>query len=324
MAVSVRGQLRRRAQALAAIRAWMQARDILEVDSPALWPWANTDPAIASLQVPGHGWLHTSPEFGMKRLLACGSGDIYQLSHVFRAEEDGPHHRCEFMMLEWYRLGLDHRQLAAETVALIQHLRSVFDLPSLREKTLTHRQLFLRFAGIDPQAVDEDELRARCQKHGLTGWHGRQAGLDFLLAVVIEPQLASDTLYTVLDYPPEQAALARIGRDEHGQPVAARFEIFQGGMELANGYHELSDGQAYRQRFRQENRRRQETGQNPLPLDEPLCALLERQPLPDCAGVALGFDRLLMALFDQQHIGQRWPAVLEPRPSSQQQEGNPP
>ena len=311
MPAAARERLQRRARLLADLRAWMAERQVLEADTPALWPWANTDPAIASLPA-GDGFLHTSPEFGLKRLLALGSGDVYQLGHVFRSEENGPLHRNEFLMLEWYRLGLDHRQLAEEVLALIQHLRALRGLPVASSETLSYRALFQRHAGLDPFDTDEARLRQHCRQQGLQGWHGRQAALDFLLAVVIEPQLDADTLYVVLDYPPEQAALARLHTDSRGQAVAARFEVFAGPMELANGYHELPDGAAYRQRFQQENRHRQQQGLPAMPADDPLCRLLEQQPLPDCAGVALGVDRLQLYLQGETDLAALWPAALDP------------
>ncbi len=311
MPAPARECLQQRACLLAELRAWMAGRQVLEADTPALWPWANTDPAIASLPA-GEGFLHTSPEFGLKRLLALGSGDVYQLSHVFRGEENGPLHRNEFLMLEWYRLGLDHRQLAGEVLALIQHLRALRGLPEAGSEILSYRELFQRHAGLDPFETDEARLRKLCRQQGLQGWHGRQAALDFLLAVVIEPQLDADTLYVVLDYPPEQAALARLRKDRHGQTVAARFEVFAGPMELANGYHELTDGNAYRQRFQQENHLRQQQGLPAVAADEALCQLLEQYPLPDCAGVALGVDRLQLYLQGEQDLAALWPAVLDP------------
>lgn len=311
MPASARTRLQKRAQLLADLRAWMTEHAILEADTPACWPWANTDPAIASLPA-GNGYLHTSPEFGLKRLLALGSGDVYQLSHVFRDEESGPLHRNEFLMLEWYRLGLDHQQLAGEVLALIQHLRQLRGLPPAPTETLRYHELFQRHAGIHPLACEQQTLRALCERHGLQGWHGRTAALDFLLAVVIEPQLDDDTLYVVLDYPPEQAALARIHHDETGEPVGARFEVLAGGMELANGYHELQHGGDYRQRFQQENHRRRQLGLAEMPVDEPLCQLLEQQPLPDCAGVALGVDRLQLYLEGERNLAALWPATLDP------------
>lgn len=297
-------QLQRRADLFAWTRHWFHQRNILEVDVAALNLWANTDPNIDSLRVVQGGFLHTSPEFGMKRLLAQGSGDIYQMSHVFRAEEAGRLHRKEFMMLEWYRLNLDHKQLMIETLTFIQEALQTVNL-KLAVEHYSYQSLFEQFASVNPFEISDQQLQKLATQHGLVqSTSDRDQLLDFIFAVVIQKQLSTTTLYTIDAFPSSQAALSRILPDK--PQCCARFEILIGDLEIANGYHELLEGQLYRERFEAELSKRDD----PLPMDESLCALLEKQPLPDCAGVALGMDRLLMIMMNETDIAHVLPENL--------------
>ncbi len=286
--------LRLRARILARIRAFFETRGVLEVETPCLSAAANPDPHIDSLAVPvagGRRWLHTSPEFPMKRLLASGSGDIWQIARVFREGEVGRRHNPEFTLLEWYRVGWDHHRLMDEVEALLPAVTGIDTEPAQR---LTYREAFRRHAGIDPLSATVAELREAVQAHGIAAsdlgadpdpWR------DLLLTHVVESALPNAVPVFIHDWPASQAALAKVRDDE--PPVAERFELFWQGMELANGYHELTDPAEQRRRFEVENRRREAAGRPPMPLDEHLLAALAHG-LPACAGVALGLDRLVM------------------------------
>lgn len=292
--------LRARTGLMARIRAFFRERDVWEVDTPLLSRAGIPDPAIPSVHaetVDGRRWLHTSPEFPMKRLLAAGSGDIYQICPVFRDGERGRWHNPEFRMLEWYRLGLDDRALAREACELITAvcragqgpLAAIDEAP----QWLSYRDAFRREAGIDPFA-DSDETIAEAAiavlgTGGPTDWT-RADWLDLLGGSRVFPALGHGRVTVLTDFPPEQAALARVKDSE--PPVAARFELFLGGVELANGFHELSDAAEQRRRFEAENRARTAAGHAAMPLDEALLSAMAAG-LPDCAGVALGLDRLL-------------------------------
>jgi lysyl-tRNA synthetase class 2 len=290
-------RLRLRAALQRRLRAWFDDRDILEVDTPALSRAAATDPAIESLGVTVGGiphYLHTSPEFPMKRLLAAGSGDVYQLCRVFRDGERGRRHSPEFTLLEYYRLGYDDRRLAEEVDGLLRHLLDGYrDLGATRR--LSYAEALAEHAGVDA-ARDPPARLAECL--GAAGIDvpsavagDRDALLDLLLATVVEPCFERDAPTILSDFPPSRAALARLRPGP--PPVAARFELFLGGMELANGFHELADTVEQRRRFEADLRTRDRAGQAAPPMDERLLAALAAG-LPDCAGVAIGFDRVVM------------------------------
>lgn len=283
------------------IRAFFSARDVLEVETPALSHAATTDPNLANFATPYHGpapgtlWLHTSPEFPMKRLLAAGAGSIYQIGKVFRDGEAGRLHNPEFTMVEWYRLGFDHHALMDETLALVTEAldgRRMFASP----EKLSYREAFELHAGLDPHRADVAALATAIKRHGIeTGSNLAREPVDvlrdLLLTHVVEPQLGRGRLTALYDYPASQAALARIRPGD--PPVAERFEVYLDGIELANGFHELGDAAEQRARFERDLVRRKEQGLPAVPMDERLLAALEAG-LPDCAGVALGFDRLAM------------------------------
>ncbi|MGC6486666.1 MAG: EF-P lysine aminoacylase EpmA [Planctomycetota bacterium] len=297
--------LRARAALTAKVRAFFAARGVLEVDTPLLGDGlvveAHIDPVPVSVRLgpgaPQARHLLTSPEGPMKRLLAAGSGPIYQLARAFRDGEVGRRHAVEFTMLEWYRPGFDHHQLMDEVEALVGELLP--DVAAAPFDRVTYRDLFVHYAGLDPFAVTPPDVLARCRALGVDVPAGLGAGslddaLDLVLVSHIEPQLGRARPVFVHDYPPSQAALARVqGRDGEGPATAARFELYHQGVELANGYHELADAAEQRARFEAANRQRVQLGRRALPLDEALLAALAAG-FPDCAGVALGFDRLVM------------------------------
>ena len=286
------------------IRAFFESRGVLEVETPLLCRTTATDPHLNSFTVPAGGqerYLQTSPEFCMKRLLAAGSGPIYQLCKAFRFEEQGRLHNPEFTLLEWYRTGFDHLDLMDDVERLLRHVLE--DIPLLA--SVQHwiwRDLFREFAAIDPFAADVAELQALLQRQGIetVGLQDadRDAWLDLVMTQLIEPRLGAGLVF-VRDYPASQAALARVRPGN--PPLASRFEVYLNGIELANGFHELADAAEQGRRFEAENAARARAGLPVLPVDRALLAALE-SGLPDCAGVALGLDRLLLLTCGAGHI----------------------
>ena len=287
------GQLQARALLLREIREFFAERKVMEVETPLISMSGNTDPEIQSIRTADGGYLRTSPEFALKRLLASGSGDIYELGRVFRGGEAGRTHNPEFTMLEWYRKGFSHHRLMDEVTDLIRRCgRGKFDHWPVQK--LSYRQLFLHHAGLDPNDADVSTLAERAQESGINELElTRRQWLDLLLSVVIQPALPEHCLTYVHDFPADQAALARVRQDN--PPVAERFELYLGRTELANGYQELTDAAEQARRFEADNRQRESRGQPVYQADHNLVKALEHG-LPECAGVALGVDRLLMAV----------------------------
>ena len=296
--------LKLRARMLERLRAFFSQRAVLEVETPVFSSAASTDPALASFHTRYTGplfprgqtfYCHTSPEFPMKRLLAAGSGSIYQLGKVFRDGESGRLHNPEFTLLEWYRVGFDHWELMDEAVALITTLLDGQRALAPPEK-LSYREAFERHGGFDPLTADTKTLAAAITRHGIQidldlENENPDVLRDLLLTHVIETHLGCGHLTVLYDYPASQAALARIRPGP--PPVAERFEIYLDGIELANGFHELSDATEQQRRFEHDLSKRAAAGLPDVPMDTRLLAAL-RVGLPDCAGVALGFDRLVM------------------------------
>jgi lysyl-tRNA synthetase class 2 len=292
-AIEARGQL------LTDIRMFFAERGVLEVETPIISPAGTVDPNIESIATRDDHFLRTSPEFAMKRLLAAGLRDIYELGRVFRAGEKGRHHNPEFTMLEWYRAGVPYLELAGEVAALVRHCgRGRLDDWPVRR--IAYRDLFRRATGIDPWLGGEAELENCIAERGINaGPLDRQELIDLVMAEVIQPGLPGEQMTVVYDYPAEQAALARI---RPGDPdVAERFELYLGQAELANGYQELTDPEEQRQRFERDRRQRMQRGGEGIPFDAALVDAL-RAGLPDCSGVALGVDRLLMAILKLDRI----------------------
>lgn len=290
-----------RARLYALIREFFGARSVLEVETPMLSEAGNTEPNIESFATRFDGpvvagarerWLRTSPEYPLKRLLAAGIGDCYELGRVFRNGEAGRRHNPEFTMLEWYRIGWDHLRLMREVADL---LAAASALVGRRVDAVAsnYRDLFFDALGFDPHTVDDATLRAalagvRIDGDGL----GRDDWLDLVMTHRLQPSFPRDRILLLYDYPASQCALARIRPDT--PPIAERFEVYLGPIELANGYHELGDPAEQRARFERDNARRRARGQRELPFDERLLAVLPT--MPGCAGVALGIERLLMCL----------------------------
>ncbi|MCY7353535.1 MAG: EF-P lysine aminoacylase GenX [Lysobacter sp.] len=303
------GTLRLRAQLNALIRAFFQDRHVLEVETPILSQAGNTDPNIASFVLEFSGrtdgaprmrWLRTSPEFAMKRLLAAGIGDCYELGRVFRDGEAGGRHNPEFTMLEWYRVGWDHHRLMDEAVELVAAALELGGRAIPIVHKTTYREIYRQCLGVDVVHDPDNALRAalgdvQIDPAGLT----RDDWLDLLMTHRIQPHLDAGTVTLVHGYPPSQSALARLTADD--PPVAQRFELYLGPLELANGYHELTDPQEQRRRFQRDLDLRARRGDWQPPMDQHLLDALDAG-LPDCAGVALGVDRLLMAMVGAARI----------------------
>jgi lysyl-tRNA synthetase class 2 len=295
--------LRLRAAAYADIRAFFAARDVLEVETPILSAAGNTDPNIESFETQFSGpasagdarrWLRTSPEYPLKRLLAAGIGDCYELGRVFRNGEAGRRHNPEFTMLEWYRVGWDHHRLMDEVAELVALVVARVGR-ALHVERITYRTLYRERLGLDPFTADDASLRhalgdVRIEGDGL----GRDDWLDLLMTHRLQPAFPDDRLTFVHDYPASQCALARI-RGEGSDAVAERFEAYLGSQELANGYHELVDAAEQRARFERDLDLRAKRGAVRPQIDDRLLAALQ-SGLPDCAGVALGVERLLLAM----------------------------
>lgn len=284
--------LKARAELYGSVRVFFARRGVLEVDTPVLSAHATVDRHIESFAVPGGGWLQTSPEFAMKRLLCAGAGAIFQIAPVFRREECGRHHNPEFRLLEWYRPGFDHLQLMDEVEALLRELR-VLRGPGFER--LSYREAFQRHAGLDPFEASSGQLAARVLEAGYASLDGpalsRDALLDVLMSLRVGPQLGRDAPAFLYDFPASQSALARVRPG--APPLASRFELFWQGLELANGFHELADADEQRARFEADQAARAAQGQAVPPYDAHLIAALHAG-LPECAGVALGLDRVLM------------------------------
>ncbi len=293
--------LRERARLMAKVRAFFAQRDVLEVETPVLGQGGSTDVHLVSLHTLARTdkgqrrlWLQTSPEFHMKRLLAAGSGPIFQLARSFRDGEIGARHNIEFTMLEWYRPQFTLDQLIGEAATLIMSLLPSFPGPLVHYR---YRELFHTYVEVDPFTTSLERLRAiaaeRAQMPAQSlADEGRDTCLDLLMSVVFEPQLGQQELSVVVDYPASQAALARRHQDTDGEWVASRFEVYLNGIELANGYDELTDATEQRTRFAEDNAERRRLGLPEVDVDERLLAALEHG-IPEGAGVALGIDRLI-------------------------------
>lgn len=294
------GVIRQRAEMLARARAWFASQAVLEVQTPLLSSAAVSDPAIESIAVStGSGrrlFLQTSPEYPMKRLLAAGIGDCYQICPVFRDGESGRLHSPEFTMIEWYRVGFGVEDLQRDVAGLLQATTA-----GLRAfapaRSLTYREAIRQSCGLDIRGASVGDIALILAASGIrpaaAGDWDLDAWLDLLMGAVVGPGLGFDAPVFVRDYPASQAALAKLRRDDDGTPVAERFELYVDGVELANGFHELGDADEQRSRFERDLAERRARGQPLNPLDERLLAALAHG-LPGCSGVALGFDRLAM------------------------------
>lgn len=291
--------LLKRAQLLTDIRDFFKVKSVLEVEVPVIGFSTVTDPNLSSLTTCVGGkdfFLQTSPEFFMKRLLASGSGPIYYLGKAFRDDEHGRRHNPEFTMLEWYREGFDDRLLANELVALVRTLA-----PDVEVEIYSYASIFERHIGLDPHLASAEELEEKAKVILDVSWRfaDKNTWLDLLFSHVIEPKMKN--LCIIFDYPASQCALARIEVNTEGVEVAKRFEVFWKGVELANGYWELTDPCIQKQRFLIDLEQRKKMGYDLPDIDNKFVAALE-SGLPECSGVALGVDRLFMCLLDTDDI----------------------
>lgn len=299
----------RRAQLLTDIRQFFMRRQVLEVQTPLLSQAGNTEPFLQSVAADVTYqdrkytyYLHTSPEFAMKRLLASWQVPIYQICPVFRNNEIGVRHNIEFTMLEWYQLNYNLTDMASELEALLETL---YGHPIVMNH-YRYADAFMDFVGIHPLTASLSALQAVAEDKGLTGFDfntnstmgneedRRQAWLDLLFSHMVEPNLGHDLPTLIIEYPPATAALAKTAFDKEGNKIAKRFELYISGIEIANAYDELADGQALRERFEQDNQARYRHNLPQVPIDEHLLAACD--DLLPCSGIAVGVDRLLMVI----------------------------
>ncbi|MDF2417378.1 EF-P lysine aminoacylase GenX [Acinetobacter beijerinckii] len=302
--------LKARAEMYTKIRQFFAERNVLEVETPILSQAAVTDVHLASVQVQRHihgklntQYLQTSPEFPMKRLLASGSGAIYQICKVFRDDEHGRKHNSEFTMLEWYRPGLDLKGLMHETSELLE-VCLAHRFGEVRPYILSYKHAFQDRLDINPLQATLKQLKEAANRVGLNLDLGndRLAYMDLLFSHFVEPSLGFDAPVFLTDFPPEMASLAKIKTDEEGELVAARFEVYIEGLELANAYDELLDTEVLAARFDADNAERAQQGLPVIPTDQYLLAALPN--MPECSGIALGIDRLLMVAMNKMKIDQ--------------------
>ncbi|KMT65678.1 elongation factor P--(R)-beta-lysine ligase [Catenovulum maritimum] len=301
--------LKQRAAIIQQIRQFFYERKVMEVETPLLASAGVTDLYLENLitefQGPGFAtpkelYLQTSPEFAMKRLLAAGSGCIFQICKAARDDESGRYHNPEFSILEWYRIGFNHFDLIDEIDQLLQLV-----LSCEKAERYSYQAVFQQHLGIDPLTASAQELKLALMSQGeadLANMSDNKTDLlQFILSQCIEPKIGQSRPCVIYNFPAEQASLAKISKQDNR--VAERFEIYYKGIELANGFHELTDSNEQAKRFEQDNKARVEAGKKPKPIDYNLLAALSAG-LPDCAGVALGIDRLVMLALNKPHIDQ--------------------
>lgn len=301
----------RRAELYADIRAYFSAQNVLEVEVPVLGDYGVTDVHIDNPEGTVGGrkvYLQSSPEYFLKRLLAAYGRAVYSLGKAFREGESGARHHREFTMLEWYRPAWDEHQLMDDVAGLMSAIGFETDTPgtlisATEPQRLSYRDAFFTATGLDPHRAADAELRELAAQLGLSsGSDFRSTCLDFIFSFKVEPNLPMGLVF-IYDYPAAQAALAKLSEDRHGNPVARRFEAFLNRMEVANGYWELCDADEQRQRFEADNQARIALGKKPMAIDEAILAALSHG-LPECAGVALGLDRVLMQLLGVSSISE--------------------
>ena len=294
-----------RAKLIEEIRRFFTDRGLLEVETPVLSEFGVTDVHLATFStefISPFGdlsktlWLSTSPEYHMKRLLAAGSGPIFQIGKVFRNEEAVNRHNPEFTMLEWYRPHFDMYRLINEVDDLLQQ---ILECPPA--ESMSYQFAFQQYVGLDPLSADLSELVEKAKKYQLMGAENesRDTLLQFLFSAVVEPQIGQEAPVVVYHFPASQAALAQISSED--LRVAERFEFYYKGLELANGFHELSDAREQLRRFQQDNLQREKMGLPVRAIDTRLLSALQAG-IPNCSGVALGVDRLLMIAMGAEHI----------------------
>jgi len=285
--------LRKRAQILEKIRRFFSERHVLEVETPLLCQHTVTDPYLQSLSSKCYGkdfFLQTSPEYCMKRLIAAGSGCIYQICKAFRADEFGRYHNPEFTILEWYRINYNHFDLMNEADQLLQLI-----LGCEPAEKMSYQDLFIKYLKIDPLIATLEQLTTCCQHNRIQLPDNVDLTIDLILQVLmsdaIEPKIGLDKPIFIFHYPKNQAALSKIHPPD--PRVSERFEIYYSGLELANGFHELTNAQEQQKRFEENNLQRKKLQLPEFPIDKNLIAALN-QNFPKCSGIALGVDRLVM------------------------------
>lgn len=310
MPSAINKKLIHRAEGLGLARSFFAKKGLIEVDCLALCKSASIDTNIDLFSVasPIHGrrFLFSSPEYALKRLICEGSGDLYYLGHVWRHEESGRNHSPEFLIAEWYRRGITFREMMEETVEFAELF-----IGKKPHSYITYREAFLTYANIDPFTASHQALRTACK--GFDGYPIDSSSVDdllnLLLALKIETRFDPEAITVLYHYPASQAALAR-KTVEGGHTVAERFELYCGGLELGNGYHELADAKEQKERFFEDNELRSSLGKEKYPIDDNFLKAL-KQGLPDCCGVAVGVDRLLMLRHKAQSIGDVMPLPWE-------------
>lgn len=295
--------LKQRAEILKKIRTFFEARHVLEVDVPLIGEYSVTDPYLDALSIEREGkahFLQTSPEYFMKRLLAVGCESIYYLGKAFRADELGRTHMPEFTMLEWYRSGFDDQQLMNEVIDLLNFLK-----PGLTVYKVSYEDIFFRYTRLNPHSASSAVLKEFAHSQLDISWEDddKSGWLDLIFTHCVEPNL-HEGLYAIYHYPACQCALAKTQCDDSGVNVAKRFELYFNGVELANGYWELTDAREQRRRFEDDNQKRRALGKPTREIDPAFMNAIE-SGLPECAGVALGVDRLVMALLSLSSIDQQ-------------------
>ena len=288
------------------IREFFHERNVLEVETPILSSAGNTDVNIESFTSESinrdfpKSYLRTSPEFPLKRLLCSGSGDIFELGKVFRKGETSKTHNVEFTMLEWYRLGFNYLQLIEEVNELLISLMQDFGLSEPQIQNLTFNQCFEDYLEINLSETSTTQLNQICQQHNYDGSElNRDEALDFLFSMQIQPRFPRGKIINVTQFPASQAALSMINPEDNN--TSLRFETYFNGYELANGYQELTDAVEQEKRFNLDNAKRKNAGWNEVRMDKNLLTAMQHG-MPDCSGVALGVDRLLMLLLDRKQI----------------------
>ncbi|MCF6192977.1 MAG: EF-P lysine aminoacylase GenX [Kangiellaceae bacterium] len=299
---TLRTKINQRNQLLSQTRHFFAERGVLEVDTSLMREFTVTDPYMSAFSVVSatgkrQGYLQTSPEYAMKKLLSDGSGDIFQLSKMFRAEENSNIHLSEFTLLEWYRLGFDHNQLIQEVCEFLKHIVGHREVA-----ILDYKDCFLNLLSFDPHSISLDKLtdKTRSLLGELPNNLLRDNYLTLLFSEKIEPSFDLNSITVVTNYPASQASLAKT-RVVDGVETADRFEVYLNGIELANGFNELTDAKQQLTRFKMDIKIRQQLGYPKIEIDQNFIQCLEKG-LPDCAGVALGFDRLLMIKLSESNI----------------------
>lgn len=298
--------LRARAEMLANVRSFFTERAVLEVETPSISRCPTMDQHLDSLSLESDSqrfYLITSPEYHMKRLIAAGMGSVYQICKSFRADEAGASHNPEFTMIEWYKIGWDHYQLMDEVEALLDRL-----LQCGKAERVSYREVFEQHLAINPFEVTHQHFLQICENYQVTPpdflvdpQSDREDWLDFLMGVIVEPKLGEKQPIFIDQFPATQSSLAKLHPEN--REVTLRFEVYYKGRELGNGYSELTDAKQQKSRMLQENENRKKSGKPTLPFDERLQAAMEHG-LPECAGIAIGFDRLVMLALEKDSIDQ--------------------